>query len=130
MRGSDGPTTSDESGTELAMRDDTRVRQMARKHPGSLAASTIVSFDRAGELEAAANIQRLAVSYLDHAFLPHAGPKFPVTTERAENFGGSLGLADEWADNDRDGHHRVAIPGRRNSGPRRRRMERGPSFSK
>ena len=71
------------------MRDDTRVRQVARKHPGSLAASTIVSFARqvgqaqgAGELEAAANIQRPAVSYLDRALLAQDGPKFPVAAER------------------------------------------------
>ena len=69
------------------MRDDTQVRQVARKHPGSLA-STIVSFARqvghaqgAGELEATANIQRLAVSYLDRALLAQARPKFPVSAE-------------------------------------------------
>ena len=57
------------------MRDDTRVRQVARKRPGSPAASSNVSFARqvrnaqgAGELEAAAKIQRLAVSFLDRAF--------------------------------------------------------------
>ena len=62
---------------------------MARKHPGSLAASTIVSFARqvghaqaTGELEAAANVQRPAVSYLDRALLAQAGPRFPVPVER------------------------------------------------
>ena len=68
------------------MRDDMRVRQVARKHPGSLAASTIVSFARqvgyaqgARELEA---IQRLAVSYFDRSLLAQVGPKFPVAAER------------------------------------------------
>ena len=66
------------------MRDDTRG-----KHPGSLAATTIVSFANqvgyvqgAGELEAAASIQRLAVSCLDRASLAQARPKFPVAAER------------------------------------------------
>ena len=36
----------------------------------------------AGELEAAANIQRLAVSYLNRASQAQAGPKFPVAAER------------------------------------------------
>ena len=51
--------------------------------------STIVSFARqvgyaqgAEELEAAANIQRLAVSYIDRALLAQAGPKFPVSADR------------------------------------------------
>ena len=35
-----------------------------------------------GELEAAANIQRQAVSYLDRALLAHAGAKLPVAAER------------------------------------------------
>ena len=64
-------------------------RQVVRKLLGSLTASTIVSIARqvgnaqgAGELEAAANIQRLAVSYLDRASLAQAGPKFPVAAEK------------------------------------------------
>ena len=57
--------------------------------PGSLAASTIVSFARqigyaqaTRELEAAANVRRLAVSYIDRALLSQAGPRFPVPAER------------------------------------------------
>ena len=42
----DGEGASEESGAELEIRGDMRVRQVARKHPGSLAASTIVSFAR------------------------------------------------------------------------------------
>ena len=44
VSGSDGQSASEESGAELGMRDDTRV--VARKHPGSLTVSTIVSFAR------------------------------------------------------------------------------------
>ncbi len=81
-----------------------------------------------GELEAAANVQRLAVSCLDRALLAQAGPGFPVPAEhRAENFGRSLRRAEEWPDNDRDGYHRAAVPRRRGIGPRRGRMERGAS---
>ena len=70
------------------MRDDTRVRQVARKHAGSLEASTTVSFARqirhaqaTGELEAAASVRRLAVSYLNRALLDQAGPRFPAERE-------------------------------------------------
>ena len=95
VSGSDVSTTSDESGAELGMRDDTRVRQVARTIPGSLAASTIVSFARqvgyaqgAGELEAAANIQRLPVSHLDRALLAQAETEVSsVCRKRAENLG-------------------------------------------
>ena len=81
-----------------------------------------------GELEAGVNIQRLAVSFLDRALLAQAGPKFPLSArKRAENFGGSHGRADEWADNDRDGHHMASISRRRSIGRRRRRMGRGAS---
>ena len=69
--------------------DDTRGHQVARKHPGSLAASTIVSFARqigyaqtTGELEAGANVRRLVVSYFDRALLAQVGPRFPVLAER------------------------------------------------
>ena len=83
--GSDGQSASEESGADTGMSHDTRVRHVARK----LEASTIVSFafqvgypQATGELEAAANVQRLAVSYLDRALLAQAGPRFPVPTER------------------------------------------------
>ena len=87
--GSDGQSASEKSGAELGMRDDTRVRQVARMLPGSLAASTIVSFARQvgytqakRELEAAAKVRRPAVSYLDRALLAQAGPRSPVPAER------------------------------------------------
>ena len=83
-----GDSASEESGAELGMRDETRVRQVAWKHLGSLAASAIVSFARqigfaqsTGELETAANVRRLAVSYLDRPLLAQAGPRFPVPAE-------------------------------------------------
>ena len=47
--------------------------------------------------------------------------------DSAENFGGRLGRADEFAVNDRGGHHRAAIPRCRSISPRRRRMGRGAS---
>ena len=110
-------SASEESGADLGMRDDARVRQVARKHPGSLAASAIVSFARqigyaqaTGELEASANVRHLAVSYLNRALLAQAGPRFGARRSRQlRTLARSRGRTDARSDNDRDGHP-AALP--------------------
>ena len=123
----DAETRSDgesASGAELGMRDDTRVRQVARIHhrlvrppdrvrsgdgrPGSSRECTTPG----GELP------RPCVAGSGRAEIPSARRK------RTENVGRSLGCADEWSVNDFDGHHRAAVPRCRGIDSRRGRIER------
>ena len=85
------------TGASLGKTDDTRGRQVARKHPGSLAASTTVSFARqvgytqpTGELEAAAKEQRPAVSYLDRALLAHRAEVSSARRKSTEDSGRNI----------------------------------------
>ena len=72
--------TSDESGAELGMRDDTRVRQETSRVTRSVHHCAFRPPGRVRPRRRRAQSSQ-AVSYLDRALLPQAGPKFPVTAE-------------------------------------------------
>ena len=74
---------------ELGARDDTKVRRIARSHPGALMQSTVVMMLRqigdrlrGDETEAAMNTRGLAVAYLNRALLAREGDKITLRCER------------------------------------------------
>ena len=97
---------SEASGAELGKRERRYAGPTVIRSPGRA---------RPGHRRARNSRQHLALSgEVPRSCVTGAGRTelSSVCRKRAENFGGSLGRADEWTDNDRDGHHRAAIPRR------------------